>query len=101
MEKLDKLFERGQIGSLKLKNRSVMPPIYTIYCDETEIPGERFVKYYEERAKGGVGMIIVQGTCVDSEHANCFAGGGSLENHLAIGPYGVLTETLHRYAVTV
>lgn len=97
MEKLDKLFARGQIGSLKLKNRSVMPPIYTIYCDATEIPGERFVKYYEERAKGGVGMIIVQGTCVDSEHSICFAGGGSLENHLSIGPYSVLTETLHKY----
>lgn len=97
MEKLDKLFEHAQIGNLRLKNRSVMPPIYTIYCDATEIPGERFVKYYEERAKGGVGMIIVQGTCVDSEHSICFVGGGSLENHLAIGPYGVLTETLHKY----
>lgn len=97
MEKLEKLFERASIGTLRLKNRSVMPPIYTCYCDATEIPRERYVKYYEERAKGGLGMIIVQGTCVDSEHAIAFAGGGSLETDMAIVPYERLTEAVHKY----
>lgn len=97
MEQLNKLFERSKIGNLRLKNRAVMPPIYTCYLDWTELPNERFIQYYEERAKGGMGMIIVQGTCVDSEHAVGFAGGGSLETDMAIGSYGVLTERLHKY----
>jgi 2,4-dienoyl-CoA reductase (NADPH2) len=51
-----RLFEPIAIGSLTLKNRVVMPPITTLYDYEG---GTRFVDFFAERARGGVGMITI------------------------------------------
>lgn len=65
--KYKKLFERGKIGSLELKNRIVMSPMATNYSDVSGEVSDREVRYFEERAKGGVGMIIVGITRIDDE----------------------------------
>jgi 2,4-dienoyl-CoA reductase (NADPH2) len=56
MPELTRLFEPITIGSLTLKNRIVMPPITTLYDYEG---GPRFNAFFEERARGGAGMITV------------------------------------------
>ena len=61
-----KLFEPGRIGSLELKNRLVMPPMGTNYALKDGSVTQRQIDYYEERAKGGVGLVIVEISCVDS-----------------------------------
>jgi len=61
-----KLFEPGRIGRLELKNRLVMPPMATNYASKDGSVAQRQIDYYEERAKGGVGLVIVEITCVDS-----------------------------------
>jgi 2,4-dienoyl-CoA reductase-like NADH-dependent reductase (Old Yellow Enzyme family)/thioredoxin reductase len=61
-----KLFEPGRIGSLKLKNRLVMPPMATNYALKDGAVTDRQTAYYAERAKGGVGLIIVEISCIDS-----------------------------------
>ncbi len=61
-----KLFEPGRIGSLELKNRLVMPPMATNYASKDGSVTQRQIDYYEERAKGGVGLVIVEISCVDS-----------------------------------
>ena len=61
-----KLFEPGRIGSLELKNRLVMPPMATNYALKDGSVTQRQIDYYEERAKGGVGLVIVEISCVDS-----------------------------------
>jgi len=61
------LFSPFEIGPLKLKNRIVMPPMGTNFADPSA-PGfisERHRSYYGERAKGGVGLIIFEGTRVN------------------------------------
>lgn len=63
-----KLFEEGRIGELRLKNRIVMPPMGTglaLYSGEAS---EDIIRYYEERAKGGCGLIITEITRVDEDH---------------------------------
>ena len=55
MPPLTRLFEPITIGSMTLKNRIVMPPITTLYDYEG---GSRFNAFFEERARGGVGMIV-------------------------------------------
>lgn len=52
-----KLLKKGYIGKLELKNRVYMAPMGTA----TEPDGsfsDRAIRYYEERAKGGTGLII-------------------------------------------
>jgi 2,4-dienoyl-CoA reductase-like NADH-dependent reductase (Old Yellow Enzyme family)/thioredoxin reductase len=57
-----KLFEPLQIGNMQLKNRIALPPMGTAYAEEGGYVGQRTIDYYEARASGGAGLIIVEGT---------------------------------------
>ncbi len=63
-----KMFEPITIGDLKLKNRIVMAPMATNF----DITSPRGVSYYMRRAKGGVGLIIVEGTSIDNFSSMAF-----------------------------
>lgn len=72
---MELLFSPIQIGSLKLQNRIVMPPMATFGHGQSE-PGvaqsgmvtDSIVQHYEEAAKGGAGLIIVESTTVKEKH---------------------------------
>jgi 2,4-dienoyl-CoA reductase-like NADH-dependent reductase (Old Yellow Enzyme family)/thioredoxin reductase len=55
------------VGKLHLKNRFVMPPMITHYATPQGYMSDRQIAYYATRAKGGVGLIIVEGTAVSPE----------------------------------
>jgi 2,4-dienoyl-CoA reductase-like NADH-dependent reductase (Old Yellow Enzyme family)/thioredoxin reductase len=59
------LFSPGRIGTLELKNRIVYPPMGTNVCVGGEVT-DRFLAYHEARAKGGVGLDIVENANVDT-----------------------------------
>lgn len=60
MVQLTKLFEPGKIGTMEVKNRLIMAPMGTRSHSPGGFIQPRTVDYYEARAKGGVGLIIVQ-----------------------------------------
>lgn len=66
--KYQKLFEEGKIGHLKLKNRVVMAPLAVGANNEDQSVSDAMIAYYEERARGGVGLIIAENTRVNDEH---------------------------------
>ncbi len=52
------MFSPIKINRLTVKNRLVMAPMGNIsMCEETGRPNQKMLKYFEERAKGGVGLI--------------------------------------------
>lgn len=53
------------VGNVKLKNRLVVSPMVTVYCDTDGMATERFIAYHEAKARGGWGMIIVEDYAVD------------------------------------
>jgi len=53
------LLSSGHIGSLELRNRIIMTPMGTNLSEADGHCGERIQAYYEARAKGGAGMLIV------------------------------------------
>jgi 2,4-dienoyl-CoA reductase-like NADH-dependent reductase (Old Yellow Enzyme family)/thioredoxin reductase len=57
-----KIFEPASIGQMNLKNRMVMPPMGTNYAEAGGAVSQRMIDYYEARARGGVGLIIVEGS---------------------------------------
>ncbi len=59
-----KLFEPISIGKMELKNRIAMPAIHHCYTPDGFV-NERLIKYYEVRARGGVGLITVGGCTID------------------------------------
>lgn len=60
MKQYKKLFEPGKIGKMQLKNRMVLPPMATMFADEDGSVSDMTVDYYEARARGGMGLIIVE-----------------------------------------
>ncbi|WP_461207799.1 oxidoreductase [Clostridium sp. DL1XJH146] len=65
--KYTNLLSRGKIGNLTIKNRVVMPAIGTSLATSTGEASDEIIAYYEERAKGGCGLIITEITRVDDE----------------------------------
>ena len=61
------LFDKTYIGKMKLKNRIFMSPMGTTgeadgaYCNEG-------IDYFEERAKGGAGLIITGANVVSTKY---------------------------------
>jgi len=50
----------GRIGALTLPNRFIMTAMGSNYAEEDGRCGERLKAYYEERARGGAGLIILE-----------------------------------------
>lgn len=53
------LLSAGKIGPLTLSNRIIMTPMGSNLAQEDGHCGERIQRYYEERARGGAGMITM------------------------------------------
>ncbi|SFP51960.1 2,4-dienoyl-CoA reductase (NADPH2) [Geopseudomonas sagittaria] len=56
------LLAPGRIGKLELRNRIVMAPMGSNFAESDGHCGERIQAYYEERAAGGAGLLIM-GVC--------------------------------------
>ncbi|WP_443660531.1 oxidoreductase [Clostridium algidicarnis] len=63
----ENLFSKGKIGKLEIKNRIVMPAMGTSLSTSTGEASDEMIRFYEERAKGGAGLIITEITRVDNE----------------------------------
>jgi len=64
---IEKLMEPINIGPLQLKNRMAMPPMTMCYANESDGVSQQHINYFSERAKGGVGLIMVGGVTVEGE----------------------------------
>jgi len=53
------LFTPFKVGKMDVRNRIVMLPLTTGYTEADETIGDRFINFFTERAKGGVGLIII------------------------------------------
>ncbi len=59
------LLSPGSIAGMRLRNRIVMPAM-GVNMAEGGFVNDAIVNHYAERAKGGVGLIVVEVTCVDA-----------------------------------
>ena len=92
-----KMLEKGYIGKLELKNRVVMPAMGCSLAESTGEAGERIIKYYADRARGGVGLIITEITRVDDETGVGTPNQLSVTNTHVIAQLSRLVETVHAY----
>ncbi|NQS88314.1 FAD-dependent oxidoreductase, partial [Patescibacteria group bacterium] len=92
------LFFPVSVGNLKLKNRVVMAPMDPGFTDADGSISERLIDYYEERAKGGVGMIITQFTAVVNDQR--MDSPGVYSDRLTFG-LNYLAETVKLYGTRI
>lgn len=97
---MQKVFEPITIRNRTIKNRFVVSPMVTNYADEDGTPTERFISYYEEKAKGGWGLIIIEDLPIRPT-VGAFRHLPALHTELLIQQYKAFTDRLHHYGTVV
>ncbi len=88
------------IGTMQLKNRMVMSPMTTAYCNADQTPSERLIRYFEERAKGGVGLITMELITVDEVHRYMHRS-MTLAHDKYIDAHRRITDRIHQHGAKV
>ncbi|WP_150294855.1 FAD-dependent oxidoreductase [Sphingobium estronivorans] len=95
------LLSQGRIGSLTLRNRIAVPAMGVSMAQADGVCGERIIRYHEEQAKGGVGLIITGVAGV------AWPIGGNQLNQIAISDdrflpgLSALTEAVHAHGAKI
>jgi 2,4-dienoyl-CoA reductase-like NADH-dependent reductase (Old Yellow Enzyme family)/thioredoxin reductase len=96
-----KLFSKGRIGRVEIKNRVVMAPMGTGIAAPGGGVNDDIIAYYEARAKGGVGLI-------ESEICRVLDGAGAGEpcqlaarNLADVAGLARLVDTVHKYGTKI
>ncbi len=102
MAELTKLFQPIRVGTLEIKNRIVMAGFAMTSAEDTSKIGvvhEKYIDFFEERARGGAGLIILPDTSVDrnmrSQSHPCI-GGDEFNPGLS-----ALTEAVHMWGAKI
>lgn len=91
------LFSPMKIGGCEIKNRIVMSPMLMGFGQLDGCVTEKLMDYYEERAKGGTGLIITEITRVNDKHgAAAFAQLG-VSHDYQIDGLKEFAERIHRH----
>lgn len=95
--KYEKLFTPGKIGNVEIKNRVVMPPMMLGFGQMDGRPTEEMMNYYEERAKGGTGLIVTEITRInDFSGASAFAQ-LAISHDYHIAPLAEMIRRVHKH----
>lgn len=97
----DKLLSEGKIGSVTLKNRVVMTAMGVDCAEPDGTAGPRVQDYYEERAKGGVGLIITEVTRVNDTHGVALGGQLSMSNDAVIPAFTEMVDKIHSHGTKI
>ena len=92
---LKHLFTPQKIGKCEIPNRLVVPPMVVNMIRDEGKASEQFVKYHEEKAKGGWGLIITEDYRVN-EHAGGYPYIGGLWDEAQIPSHKAFTDIIHK-----
>lgn len=88
------------IHTLTVRNRFVLPGMVTDMAVDGGYVTERLLSYYEERAKGGVGLVIVEATSIDVS-GKTFLHGLDISDDRFIPGLRLLAERVHSHGAAV
>lgn len=86
-----------KIGNVDIKNRVVMAPMQISVGDINGCATEKMMDYYEERAKGGVGMIITEITRVNDMHGAATFNQLGISHDYHIAPLAEMAKRIHKH----
>lgn len=95
------LSEKGNIGRLELKNRTVMTAMGVSLASSSGEANDDIIRYYEERAKGGCGLIITEVTRIDDETGVGTSHQLSVTQAKNIPGLQRLVDTVHKYGTKI
>jgi len=90
-----KLLSEGTLGPLNLRNRIVMPAMDQNNCTEDGLISNKTLQHYEDRAKGGAGLLILETSAVKWPNGATSKHQPSLSSDAAIPGLEKLAERAH------
>ncbi|QOZ84671.1 MULTISPECIES: NADH:flavin oxidoreductase [Chromobacterium] len=96
------LFEPITLNRLTLRNRIVSTAHAEVYAEAGGLPGERYIRYYEEKAKGGLALAICGGSSpVSIDSPQGWWKSVNLTSDAVIEPLARLAEAMHRHGAKI
>jgi len=95
------IFTPLTVKNMTIKNRIVMMPMGTNYGEQNGEMSFLHINYYEERAKGGVGLIIVENASVDSPQGSNGTTQLRIDHDNYLPRLFKFCENIHRYGTKV
>ncbi|AYD63273.1 MAG TPA: N-methylproline demethylase [Achromobacter sp.] len=96
------LFAPLTLNRLVLRNRIVSTAHAEVHADPGGLPGDRYIAYYEEKAKGGLGLAICGGSSpVSLDSPQGWWRSVNLTTDRVIEPLARLSEAMHRHGAKV
>lgn len=101
MSNFSAIFQPITIKRTTIKNRIVMPPIGTNFATLSGEFVDDHLQYYEQRAKGGTGLIILENVCIDYPYGTNGTTQLRIDNDQYIPGFYRFTERMHKHGATV
>lgn len=99
--KNSQLMQPFTLGKLKLRNRIVMAPVLSRLCNPEGIVSSKLIDYYVERAKGGVGLIVIEYCYIDRKESKAGQGQLGVYDDQLIAGLAELAESIQEYGAKV
>lgn len=90
-----------KIGSCEIKNRIVLPPMLMGFGKLDGTPTEKLMNYYEERAKGGCGLIMTEITRINDKTGSAAFAQLAVSHDYHIKPLSELAERIHKHGAKI
>lgn len=97
---LSKLYTPINIGNVELKNRIVMAPMQQRMGTADAYATDYHCKHYSERAKGGVGLVIIESTSI-SENGRLFQDDIGIFSDSHVTPLKKIVNLIHEHGSKV
>ncbi|QPJ84940.1 FAD-dependent oxidoreductase [Sarcina sp. JB2] len=101
MKKYQNIFNPLTVKNMTIKNRIVMTPMGTNYGEQNGEMSFLHMDYYEQRAKGGVGLIIVENASIDSPQGSNGTTQLRIDHDNYIPRLFKLCETVHSHGACI
>lgn len=95
------IFSPLTVRNMTIKNRIVMMPMGTNYGEQNGEMSFLHINYYEQRAKGGVGLIIMENASVDSPQGSNGTTQLRIDHDSYLPRLFKCCENLHKYGACV
>ena len=91
----------GHIGNLEIKNRIAMAPMISNLANPDGTTNETHLRYLEERAKGGAGLIITEYTYVNDRNSRGSRNELGAFSSTQVPKLRRIPESIHKYCSKV
>ena len=96
-----RLLSEGTLGPLTLRNRIVMPAMDQNNCTEDGLISNKTLQHYEDRAKGGAGLLLLETAAVKWPNGATSKHQPSLASDEAIPGLKKLAERAHKHGARI